>query len=322
MRRRTMLAQSGLALGAALSSAVASDQSKAVAAEQISLSAGATETEPFVYGFNTSTIRGQNLPLPEEIDIIARAGFKSVEPWIREVDDYVKQGGALPDLAKRFRDAGLSVDSVIGFFDWIVDDDQRRAKALEEARRNMELVAAIGGTRLAAPPGGATDVAGFDLNKAAQRYGELLALGNKMGVVPQVEVWGFSKTLGTLGEAAHVAINCGQPNACILADVYHLYKGGSQIEGLRLLSGSSMHVFHFNDYPATPPRHEINDAQRVFPGDGVAPLGEILRSLRDIGFRGVLSLELFNREYWNQDALLVARTGYDKMRAAVQKALA
>ena len=128
----------------------------------------------------------------------------------------------------------------------------------------MELVAAIGGTRLAAPPAGATDVVGLDLHKAAERYGELLALGNKLGVVPQVEVWGFSKTLGTLGEAAQVAINCGQPNACILADAYHLYKGGSAIEGLRLLSGSSMHVFHFNDYPATPPRHEINDAQPRF----------------------------------------------------------
>ena len=36
----------------------------------------------------------------------------------------------------------------------------------------------------------------------------------------------------------------------------------------------------------------------------------------------MLSLELFNREYWNQDALLVARTGLEKTREAVQKAFA
>ena len=308
-----MLAQTGFALGAALASAAATEQ----AAQARDAVAG----NPFVFGCNTSTIRGQNLSLIQEIDIISRAGFRSIEPWIREIDDYVKQGGTLADLRKRFQDAGLAVDSVIGFFDWIVDDDQRRAKALEEARRNMDLVAEIGGTRLAAPPAGATDVTGLDLQQAAQRYAELLALGNRLGVVPQVEVWGFSKTLGTLGEAAQVAINCGEPNACILADVYHLYKGGSEIAGLKLLSGQAMHVFHFNDYPANPPRSEINDAQRVFPGDGVAPLDEILRTLRDIGYRGVLSLELFNREYWNQDPLLVARTGLDKMQAAVHRAL-
>ena len=41
----------------------------------------------------------------------------------------------------------------------------------------------------------------------------------------------------------------------------------------------------------------IADADRVYPGDGVAPIKQILRDLRAIGFRGMLSLELFNREY-------------------------
>jgi sugar phosphate isomerase/epimerase len=47
----------------------------------------------------------------------------------------------------------------------------------------------------------------------------------------------------------------------------------------------------------------------------------MLRELRRIGFQGVLSLELFNREYWKQDALAVARTGLDKMRAVVRASL-
>jgi 2-keto-myo-inositol isomerase len=308
-----MLAQTGMTIGAAMSAAVA--------AERTAAGADRSDNEPFLYCLNTSTIRGQNLGLPQEIEIVARAGYRGIEPWIREIDEYVKQGGTLSDLGKQLRDVGISVESAIGFFEWIVDDDARRAKALEEARRNMEMVAAIGGRRLAAPPVGATDIADFDLAKAADRYGELVALGDKMGVVPLVEVWGFSKTLGTLGEAAQVAINCGQANAQILPDVYHLYKGGSAIDGLKLLAGSAIGVFHFNDFPATPPRSEINDAQRVYPGDGIAPLAEILRTLHEIGYRGALSLEVFNREYWKQDALLVARTGLDKMRAAVRKAL-
>ena len=47
-----------------------------------------------------------------------------------------------------------------------------------------------------------------------------------------------------------------------------------------------------------------------------------LRSLRDLGFRGALSLELFNRDYWKQDANLVARTGLAKMKTLVRQALA
>jgi sugar phosphate isomerase/epimerase len=104
----------------------------------------------------------------------------------------------------------------------------------------------------------------------------------------------------------------------VLADVYHLHKGGSGFGGVRLLSGAALQVFHMNDYPAKPPRGTITDAHRVYPGDGVAPLRQVLRDLRALGFRGVLSLELFNREYWKQDALTVARTGLEKMRAVVR----
>jgi sugar phosphate isomerase/epimerase len=185
----------------------------------------------------------------------------------------------------------------------------------------MDLVRQIGGQRLAAPPFGATDQAGLDLLRIADRYRALLELGDAMGVVPQVEVWGFSRTLGRLGEAVLVAIESGHPRACILPDVFHLYKGGSGLAGMHMLGRMALHVFHFNDYPAAPPRDRITDAQRVYPGDGVAPLSGLLRDLRDLGFRGMLSLELFNRDYWDQDPATVARTGLEKMRAVVRSSL-
>ncbi len=328
-----MLVRTGAAVSAALSAAAASapgdeparsdpDGGRGPVGPLKSPSAqvpALSDPEPFGYCLNTSTIRGQQLSLVEEIEITARAGYRGIEPWIREIDQYVAGGGTLADLAKRIKDLGLSVESVIGFCEWIVDDDARRRKGMEEARRCMELTLAIGGKRLAAPPAGATDVVGLDLRVAARRYRELLLLGEKIGVVPQLELWGFSKTLSRLSEAAYVAIESGHAQACILPDVYHLYKGGSDFSGLKLLSGSAIHVFHMNDYPSTPARAEITDAQRVFPGDGVAPLVEIFRDLRAIGFRGMLSLELFNRDYWQQDAFAVAQKGLVKMRDLVKR---
>jgi sugar phosphate isomerase/epimerase len=94
----------------------------------------------------------------DEIEIAAKAGYGGIEPWIREIDAYVESGGSLNDLRKRIADLGLVVESAIGFAEWIVDDDARRAKGLEEARRTMDIVRQIGGTRIAAPPAGATDL--------------------------------------------------------------------------------------------------------------------------------------------------------------------
>ena len=191
----------------------------------------------FRYCFNTSTIRGQKLSLLEEIDIAAQVGYHAIEPWIGEIETYVRQGGSLADLKKRIADLGLTVESAIGFAEWIVDDDARRSKGLEQARRDMDLVQQIGGTRIAAPPAGATDVSDIDYLKVAERYRALLTLGEHIGIVPQVEVWGFSKTLNRLGQAVLVAIESGHPQACVLPDVYHLYKGGSDFAGLSLVSG-------------------------------------------------------------------------------------
>ena len=273
----------------------------------------------FRFCLNTSTIRGQKKPLEEEVDIAAKSGYSGIEPWIREIQDYQRRGGKLKDLRKRIADAGLQVESAIGFARWIVDNDAQRAKALEDARRDMDLVRQIGGTRIAAPPTGATRQTDLDLFQAARRYAELLKIGRKIGVTPQLEVWGFSKSISRLGEVMLVAIESGRSDACILPDVYHIYKGGSDFAGLDLIHGSAIHVFHMNDYPAEPKRDKIGDADRVYPGDGVAPLKQILGSLVKTGFRGALSLELFNRAYWKQDAAAVARTGLAKMKAAVDR---
>src|SRR5207253_8162388 len=113
-----------------------------------------------------------------------------------------------------------------------------------------------------------------------------------------------------------VGMETGHPKACVLADVFHLYKGGSDIRGIQLLGANAIQVLHMNDYPKDPPREKIDDSYRVYPGEGAAPMAEILRLLRATGGQKVLSLELFTRKYWAEDPLEVANTGLASLKAA------
>ena len=314
LSRRQMITRSSVCLGAGV--AVAAMPAAAAESEKD------PKGEPFRYCLNTGTIMGCNLPLDREVDVAAKAGYDGIEPWIGKIDKFVAGGGSLKDIKKRLDDAGLVVESAIGFPRWAVDDEQKRAEGLESMRKAMGAVSQMGGRRIAAPPAGINRTEGMDLRKVAERYRAVLELGGKMGVVAQLEIWGSAKTLGTVAEAAFVAIAANRPDACLLLDAYHMYKGGSDFNELKLLNGAAMHCFHINDYPADPPRETISDADRVYPGDGIAPLDTILRDLYTTGFRGALSLELFNRTYWKQDALTVAKTGLEKTKAVVQKALA
>ena len=276
-------------------------------------------TPPFRYCLNTATIRGQKLGIVKEVEVTAKAGYDAIEPWVDSISDYVKNGGSLADLKKRISDSGLTVEGAIGFPEWVVDDDARRAKGMERAKREMDIMAQIGGKRVAAPPAGATDLPRLDLTKAAERYRTLLEAGERIGVAPALEIWGFSKNLGRLSECVAVAIETGHRNACVLADVFHMYKGGSDYQGIRLLGPQAVPVLHLNDYPSEPPREKMDDSYRMYPGDGVAPLIEILQLWRRTGGQKVLSLELFNRSYWSEDALVVAKTGLARMKAVVAK---
>jgi sugar phosphate isomerase/epimerase len=275
---------------------------------------------PFRYCLNTATIRGQKLGIVKEIEVAAQAGYEAIEPWVDSLGEYVQKGGKLLDLKKRINDSGLTVEGAIGFPEWIVDDDARRAKGMERAKREMDMVVQIGGRRVAAPPAGATNLPKLDLMKVAERYRALLEAGEQIGVVPELELWGSSKNLSRLGECVCVAMETGHHNACVLADVFHLYKGGSEVLGIQLLSANTIQVLHMNDLPTDPPREKIDDSYRVYPGDGAAPLADILRTLHGTGGQKVLSLELFNRKYWSEDALTVSKTGLAKMKAIVERA--
>ncbi len=315
LTRRTALAQTGLIIGAALGIDKLGTLRGLPATPSV-----AAGRSPFRFCLNTATVRGHKLGIVKEVELAAKAGYDGIEPWVDSIQDYVKSGGTTKELRQRIEDAGLTVEDAIGFPEWIVDDDARRAKGFERAKQEMELVAQLGGKRFAAPPAGATDLPKLDPLKAAERYRALLEAGTQIGLTPQLELWGFSKNLGRLGECVWVAMETGHPKACVLADVFHLYKGGSDFRGIDLLGTGTIQVLHMNDFPAEPPREKIDDSYRVFPGDGVAPLPELLRTLHSTGGQKVLSLELFNRKYWAEDPFEVAKTGLQKMKAVVEKA--
>jgi sugar phosphate isomerase/epimerase len=135
--------------------------------------------------------------------------------------------------------------------------------------------------------------------------------------MPQLEFWGGSPVFYHFGQALMACAAANDPDVRILPDIYHLFRGGSGFECLKMVSGSLIDVIHINDFPSSVPRLEQNDGHRVYPGDGAAPLKQIITDLYNMGGTKVLSLELFNQEYWKNDPLIAARTGLEKMKKMV-----
>jgi 2-keto-myo-inositol isomerase len=302
--RRELLFASGTAAGAAL----------------LPFSASATPTakaQKFEFSLNMSTIMGQKLGLIKELEVASAAGYQHCEIWVPTLEAYLKSGGKLSEVKKRIDDLGIKIQNAIGFAQWIVDDEATRKQGVEQMKREMGILAELGCFRTAAPPMGATKEAGLDLRRAAERYRTILDLGVSTGVTPQLEMWGHSKNLNRVADVLFVAAEAGQPNAKLLLDVFHLYKGESSIDCLHLVGENSIEIFHVNDYVTSIKPTSITDGDRIYAGDGEAPIKEIIKRLKPSEKPVILSLELFNKELWAQDPLRVAKTGLEKLKKVV-----
>lgn len=269
----------------------------------------------FRYCLNTSTISGKKPGLHDYVEIASRAGYDGIEVWVRDVETALEAGHSLFSLKKYINDHGIKVESAIGFAPWMAEGET----GFVQMEQEMQMLAGIGCHRIAAPPAGVPADKPLDMFAAGEKYRKLLDLGRETGVMPQLEFWGASPVLWHLGQVLMIAAVANDPDTRILPDVYHMFRGGSGFNALKMLNGELIEIFHMNDYPASKAREQQVDADRVYPGDGSAPLHQILTDLKNIGGEKVLSLELFNRTYWEEDMFTVARTGLLKMKSLVEE---
>jgi sugar phosphate isomerase/epimerase len=260
---------------------------------------------------NTSTIRPT--PLLDKIAIAGRAGYHAIEPWNDEITDHLARGGTIRDLTSALADAGLKVVSMIALHGWVTAEGDDYARVLDDCKRRMEQAVALGSPYIVASP--PREV--VDLGRAARRFGELMRLGKTIGVSPSMEFLGFVEGIKNVESAFTIARDCGEPGATVVADVFHMMRGGGSVDDLLTLSGDALACFHINDLPASPAPSSQTDADRVMIGEGIADLPRVIENLRAIGYGGPLSLELFNRELWGKDPFDVVRIGLERLEKLV-----
>ncbi|HPJ98366.1 MAG TPA: sugar phosphate isomerase/epimerase [Candidatus Hydrogenedentes bacterium] len=272
-------------------------------------------TSPWPICFNTSSIRPATLE--QKIEATVAAGYDGIEPWIDELEEYEKAGGNLQDLGKRLSDLGLFVPNVIGLWGSIPADPAQWEESLAPTRNRMRMMAAIGSRHAACiPPGRPADV---DRTWCARCYRDLVKIGREeYGISAALEFVGFMESIHRFGDAAGIAIDANIPDACLIMDTFHLYRGGSGFEGIRHIRGNFIANFHINDVPSEPAREEMVDKHRIYPGDGILPLASVFQQLKEIDYRGALSIEMFNEEHYAQEPKVVAETALRKTLAVIE----
>ena len=260
---------------------------------------------------NTSTIKPQ--PLLDKIRLTAEAGFPAIELWVNDIYEYIGRGGEVRDVEHALADHGLVVPSLISARGWGEAMEVEYPIQRDEVRRRLELTARLGARWLVCSPPRLP----CDLGQLTRRYRDLLQLGRAAGARPTFEYISFFQSVYSLPQAWQVVREADDPDATLIADAFHSWNSNSTLDDLRALPGDRISHYHIDDAARHIPPRQQTDADRVMIGDGAIDLRAELRVLKDIGYRGYVSLELFNPELWARDPREVLKIGFERLTELV-----
>ncbi len=266
----------------------------------------------FTLCLNTSTIGPQ--PLLEKIRLAGEAGFEAIELWLNDIYQFVGQGGEVRDVEKALADHGLTVPCTIAARGWGDARGPEYQIMLDDVKRRMEMAARLGAPYLVATP----PRFACDLEQLAARYVDLLEIGRKVGVRPTFEYISFCESVSQLSQAWRIVRESDRDDATLVVDAFHTYNSGSTLEDLKAIPAEKISHYHIDDASPDIPLTQQTDPDRVMPGEGIIDLAAEIEVLKQIGYTGAISLELFNRQLWSQDPREVLAVGIRRLRELVE----
>jgi len=263
---------------------------------------------------NTSSAAGYR----RSLEGWARAGIKNVELTNNLLDEFLKSD-SLPAAKRVLTDLGLTpVSSACGVFG-LWEPNPKRAAQLDAFKKRCEQFASLGLTKIYSPTPTTEKFTEEDYKRGVANMRENGDIAKQFGMVVMAEAVRTSTFIGTLPTMLKMMREAAHPNVAPLLDFYHFWSGLNKLEDLdQIRQGEIGHV-HFQDVPDMP-RELLDNTTRIIPGDGVAPLNRMLRTLADKGYAGPLSVELFLPKFQQGDPYEVAREIRQKAEAVMRRA--
>ena len=261
---------------------------------------------------NSSTIKPT--PLLDKIRVAGEAGYKGIELWAVEIYEHVGRGGEVSDVEKALADHGLEVPCFIAVRNWGETQDWEYKLALDEARRRFELGARLGAPLMVCTP--PMEQSGID--HLHEGYIDLLRIGKETGVQAVLEYISFFASLNNVPDTVTVMDRCegaveGATPVTIL-DAFHNWNSASTPEDLDVIPLDKISHYHIDDARKDRPQCQQIDPDRVMVGDGQIDLKSEVRMLKEKGYDGTVSLELFNKELWEKDPSEVLKLGLERVK--------
>ncbi len=244
--------------------------------------------------------------MPEKLEAAAAAGFTGVEVF---ENDLLTFDGSPADVRRIAADLDLAIVLFQPFRDFEAMPEPQRTRNLDRAERKFDVMEALGAELLLVcsnVQAGAID----DDGRAAADLAEMAERAARRGLRVGYEALAWGRHVRRWGDAWRIVQRADHPALGLIVDSFHTLSLDDDPAGIAEIPAEKLFFVQLADAPRLAmdvlswSRHFRN-----FPYQGDLDVERFVRAVLASGYRGPLSLEIFNDEFRAAPARPTARDG-------------
>lgn len=271
--------------------------------------------------------------LERDLELCEEAGFDYIEIRFDMLMEYLR-AHSIRDLADYFAHHRLKPHAFNALYlypEFLREDDdpKRRAFLLGQFLYGCEIGQRIGNHHMIVVPP-FLDGPNYVLFPGTEQENnencirmlrELGRIGSRYGMKLCFELVGFPRSsVRTVENAKRIVEEVALDNVGYVFDAYnlYLYSGENDYEGMKSVEKDKIFAIHLNSADDVPERERTQE-KRCFVNRGVVDIRSFLEILKEIGYEGMCSVEIFRPEYWQKDPRWVVQNAYETTRKAMRE---
>jgi 4-hydroxyphenylpyruvate dioxygenase len=244
--------------------------------------------------------------LESKLRAIAQAGFEGVEIF---ENDLLTSSKSAREVRAMLSYLGLVCTVFQPFRDFEGMPDSLRSRVFDRMERKFDLMMELG-VDLLLVCSNVSPAATGDRSRIVADFQELGERAGKRGLRIGYEALAWGRHVWDHRDAWSIVQAVGHPSIGLILDSFHSLARGVPVESLREIDASKVFIVQLADAPVMQLDYlSWSRHFRCMPGQGDFALVDYVGALAERGYKGYLSLEIFNDRFRSTSAVNVAADG-------------